>query len=221
MACDCRGHAAICHDDRDLVTLEAIFLVFSPCHFKTGNVWELNNRASRADWKLTLHHRNYFTFPKNVQTGLSIPNYAIKEEKLDEAVKVNRTAVKVVAKTSEVIQTRTAERPTLLAIRLKDKEEKATAAKIKLVGEEQQKKDLAAAAEARLTKSKAAPGAAATASKGPTSTITKPVEPMETDCNGSDLTPEMIAAGFSLAEIQAVFIAACIREHGVSQILNV
>jgi hypothetical protein len=210
-SCDRRGHSAVAHEEEyaDLVTLEAMYLVFSPCHFKAGNIWALNNRASRADWKISLHHRNYLTFPKNIQTGLSIPNYAVKDTWLAEAVQVNKTAAKVVADTAEIIQEKTAERPTLVALRLRDKEEKAATIKEKLAVLEKVRKDKANAA-ARLATPK--PTFTRKPVTAPTSTITKPVEPMETE---GEPTTESIAAGFTLAEIQAVFIAAYTREHGV------
>jgi hypothetical protein len=210
-SCDRRGHSAIAHEDEyaDLVTLEAMYLVFSPCHFKAGNIWALNNRATRADWKISLHHRNYLTFPKNVQTGLSIPNYAVKDTWLAEAVQVNRTATKVLEETSEIIQKKTAERPTLVALRLKDKAEKAAKIKEKLAVLEKVRKDKADAA-ARLATPK--PVFTRKPVTAPPSTITRPVEPMETESEPATVS---IAGGLTLAEIQAVFIAAYIREHGV------
>jgi hypothetical protein len=210
-SCDRRGHSAIAHEDEyaDLVTLEAMYLVFSPCHFKAGNIWALNNRATRADWKISLHHRNYLTFPKNVQTGLSLPNYAVKDTWLAEAVQVNRTATKVLEETSELIQKKTAERPTLVALRLKDRAEKAAKIKEKLAVLEKVRKDKADAAARLATPKLTFTRRPVTA---PTSTITRPVEPMETE---GEPAAESIAASLTLAEIQAVFIAAYIREHGV------
>jgi hypothetical protein len=178
-SCDRRGHSAVAHEGEyaDLVTLEAMYLVFSPCHLKAGNIWALNNRASRADWKLSLHHRNYSTFPKNVQTGLSMPNYAVKDTRLDKV------------ETAEIIQAKTAERPTLFALRLKDKDEKVAAVKAKLAKLEKARQDKADAA-ARLATPKPTFIRKRVTAPTPTSTITQPVERVEPleegECSSDD-----------------------------------
>jgi hypothetical protein len=124
-----------------------------------------------------------------------MPNYAVKDTpRLDKV------------ETAEIIKAKTAERPTLFALRLKDKDEKVAAVKAKLAKLEKARKDKADAA-ARLATPKptfirkrvTAPTPASsptststpTSSPSPTSTITQPVErvvePLEEgECCSSD-----------------------------------